>query len=200
MAPLIEGLGFDWVIEQVAKCIDELVELCRPDTLQAVDLLSGTTSRSSFLAPSISITCKPGQALDHIGDSSVDVVVIDPPYYDNVMYAELSDFFYVWLKRTAGHIVPDLFTRSLTDKENEAVANAAKFAGQKGAKALAGRDYQERMARIFQESRRILKQNGIMTLMFTHKATGGLGCTDDGTNAGWIRHHGVVADQYRGRG
>ena len=36
------------------------------------------------------------------GESSVDCVVIDPPYYDNVTYSELSDFFYVWLKRTAG--------------------------------------------------------------------------------------------------
>ena len=49
------------------------------------------------------------------------------PYYDNVMYAELSDFFYVWLKRTAGHVFPELFTRTLTDKQNEAVANPAKF-------------------------------------------------------------------------
>ena len=47
---------------------------------------------------------------------------MDPPYYDNVMYAELSDFFYVWLKRTAGHVFPELFRRKLTDKENEAVA------------------------------------------------------------------------------
>ena len=38
--------------------------------------------------------------------------MMDPPYYDNVMYAELSDFFYVWLKRTAGHVVPELFTRT----------------------------------------------------------------------------------------
>ena len=97
---------------------------------------------------------------------------MDPPYYDNVMYAELSDFFYVWLKRTAGHVVPELFTRTLTDKENEAIANTAKFLGQKGAKLLAGRDYQERMARIFEECRRVLKPDGIMTLMFTHKATG----------------------------
>lgn len=97
---------------------------------------------------------------------------MDPPYYDNVMYAELSDFFYVWLKRTAGRIVPELFTRGLTDKENEAVANPAKFTGQKSAKVLAGRDYQERMARIFEECRRVLKPGGIMTLMFTHKATG----------------------------
>ena len=57
---------------------------------------------------------------------------MDPPYYDNVMYAELSDFFYVWLKRTAGYVYPELFRRQLTDKENEAVANPAKFTGREG--------------------------------------------------------------------
>jgi adenine-specific DNA methylase len=100
---------------------------------------------------------------------------MDPPYYDNVMYSELSDFFYVWLKRTAGYIDRDLgalFRRPLTDKDHEAVANPARFKGQKGAKALAGRDYQERMASIFTECRRVLKADGILTLMFTHKATG----------------------------
>lgn len=168
MAPLIVGLGYDWVIGAVGKCIEELVALARPDTK-----LDGQLLRPAAVTPpSVTITCKPGEALDHIDDASVDVVVMDPPYYDNVMYAELSDFFYVWLKRTAGHVVPELFTRNLTDKDNEAVANPAKFAGQKGAKALAGRDYQDRMARIFEECRRVLKPNGIMTLMFTHKATG----------------------------
>ena len=97
---------------------------------------------------------------------------MDPPYYDNVMYAELSDFFYVWLKRTAGHVFPELFRRKLTDKENEAVANPARFAGQPGAPALAERDYRQRMAAIFAECRRVLKADGVMTLMFTHKATG----------------------------
>ena len=87
------------------------------------------------------------------------------------MYAELSDFFYVWLKRTAGRVFPELFRRNLTDKENEAVANAAKFQGTKGAAALAERDYQERMAMIFAECRRVLKPGGIMTVMFTHKET-----------------------------
>ena len=100
------------------------------------------------------------------------MVVMDPPYYDNVMYAELSDFFYVWLKRTAGHVFPELFRRHLTDKDNEAVANPARFTGEKGAKVLAGRDYQERMASIFAECRRTLKPDGVMTLMFTHKASG----------------------------
>ena len=82
--------------------------------------------------PPVTITCKSGDDLDHLADGSVDVVVMDPPYYDNVMYAELSDFFYVWLKRTAGHVFPELFRRKLTDKEHEAVANPARFAGQPG--------------------------------------------------------------------
>jgi adenine-specific DNA methylase len=98
---------------------------------------------------------------------------MDPPYYDNVMYAELSDFFYVWLKRTAGLLYPELFTGHLTDKDREAVANPARFVGEKGgSKNLAGRDYQRRMAAIFTEQRRVLKPDGIMTVMFTHKASG----------------------------
>ena len=52
------------------------------------------------------------------------------------------------------------------------MANPAKFQGEKGARARAGQDYQERMAAIFAECRRVLKSDGIMTLMFTHKATG----------------------------
>ena len=87
------------------------------------------------------------------------------------MYSELSDFFYVWLKRTAGLVVPQLFSRRLTDKDEEAVANKALFTGQKGADALANRDYQEKMASIFSECRRVLKPSGIMTVMFTHKDT-----------------------------
>ena len=57
---------------------------------------------------------------------------MDPPYYDNVMYGELSDFFYVWLKRTAGLLYPELFMAPLTDKENEAVANPRPTQGQEG--------------------------------------------------------------------
>ena len=178
MAPLVTGIGYDWAVRQTAKCIQELVALVRPD-------LAGDAGRlfddaepepadqpANATPPTITITCKPGDSLDHIDDGSIDAVVMDPPYYDNVMYAELSDFFYVWLKRTAGHVFPELFRRHLTDKENEAVANAAKFPGQVGARALAGKDYQERMAAIFAECRRVLKPDGIMTLMFTHKATG----------------------------
>ena len=172
MAPLIAGVGYDWAIGQTAKCIDELVALVRRGAAGNNDDLFVGAEAAEYAPPPITISCKSGDSLDHIEDGSIDAVIMDPPYYDNVMYAELSDFFYVWLKRTAGHVFPDLFRRNLTDKENEAVANAARFRGEKGAKALAGRDYQERMTSIFAECRRVLKPEGIMTLMFTHKATG----------------------------
>ena len=171
MAPLISGVGYDWAIEKTAKCIDEIISLVRPE---AANHKSGSLFHDDNEAertPPVTITCKPGDNLDHIQDGSIDVVVMDPPYYNNVMYAELSDFFYVWLKRTAGHVFPELFRRNLTDKDNEAVANPTRFQGQKSANRLAARDYQERMASIFAECRRTLKPDGIMTLMFTHKAT-----------------------------
>ncbi len=168
MAPMVVGLGLDWAIEQTSKCINELVSLVRPKITGKDDLFA----TENIPSPPVTISCKPGDSLDHIENDSVDVVVMDPPYYDNVMYAELSDFFYVWLKRTAGYVYPEFFRRNLTDKDSEAVANPARFQDQKGSKAQAGRDYQERMMSIFEECRRVLKSDGILTLMFTHKATG----------------------------
>lgn len=169
MALLAPDLGYDWAIEQTRKCIEELIDL----TTSSAQAQASLIKAAAMEEVSTPVRCLnlSADALAPLDEGSVDAVVMDPPYYDNVMYAELSDFFYVWLKRTAGYIYPELFTRQLTDKENEAVANVAKFKGQKGAKALAYRDYKERMARIFAECHRVLKSDGIMTLMFTHKAT-----------------------------
>lgn len=179
MAPLIVGLGYDWAIEQTGKSLLELIGLLHPE-LDAKKLKKQPSQQFTMLdAPvtqkkqaSVCLTCQSGDALYHIDDHSIDAVVMDPPYYDNVMYAELSDFFYVWLKRTAGYVYPELFTRMLTDKENEAVANPAKFKGQKKPKDLAYDDYRMRMAAIFAECRRVLSKDGVLMLMFTHKATG----------------------------
>ena len=166
MVPLVAGLGYEWAFNKTVDSIQGLINLIGTAPSATLDQ-SGAVDRHEP-----KITCKSGDSLDHIGDGTVDVVVMDPPYYNNVMYAELSDFFYVWLKRTAGLVFPNLFQRILTDKENEAVANPAKFAGQRRAGAMARQDYQDRMALIFQECRRVLKPLGIMTVMFMHKSTG----------------------------
>jgi putative DNA methylase len=172
--PMIVGaLKEDWAIKQIGKCIAELVQLTRGEKLGKNESLGQTfVFNSTYTPPPITITCKSADSMDHLVDSSIDVIVMDPPYYNNVTYAELADFFYVWQKRTVGYLIPELFRTPLTDKDHEAIANPARFKGQKGASALANRDYRERMAAIFAECRRVLKPNGIMTLMFTHKATG----------------------------
>jgi putative DNA methylase len=164
--PTVTGLGYEWVIEQTGKALRELLELLGQSTDGKLEFIEPRAK------PQIQVTSASADALP-LEDATVDCVVMDPPYYDNVMYAELSDFFYVWLKRTAGLLFPGLFTGRLTDKDREAVANPARFVGEKGgAKNLAGRDYQSRMAGIFREQRRVLKTDGIMTVMFTHKASG----------------------------
>ena len=84
-------------------------------------------------------------------------------------------YFYVWLKRTAGYVYPEDFTRHLSEKDMEAIASPARFkgAGTKAASArkLATEDYEAKMAEIFAECRRVIKTEGIMTVMFTHKST-----------------------------
>lgn len=165
MAPTISGLGYDWAIEQTGKALEELIDLASSDP--------GTEPLFIPKKPSgsIQVTLGSGDCLG-LSDASIDCVVMDPPYCNNVTYSELSDFFYVWLKRTAGLLFPNEFSSYLTDKDHEAIANPFRFRGQKQALKLAGRDYQERMAAIFAECRRVIKPNGVMTVMFTHKASG----------------------------
>src|SRR5260370_4435102 len=55
---------------------------------------------------------------------TLDAVITDPPYYDNVSYADLSDFFYVWLKRSIGFLYSEHFSTPLTPKKQEAVMAA----------------------------------------------------------------------------
>ena len=102
-------------------------------------------------------------------DNSFDAVFTDPPYYDNVSYAELSDFFYVWLKRTVGDLYPELFSTPLTPKSKEIVANTIRQGSWEEAKAF----FEENLKKSFQEIYRVLKPNGITTIVYSHKSTSG---------------------------
>jgi len=101
-------------------------------------------------------------------DAMFDTIITDPPYYDNVPYADISDFFYVWLKRTIGHLYPEHFATELTPKKQEAVADAVRHGGSKE-KARAA--YEEMMAKAFAEAHRVLKPGGQMTVVYAHKTT-----------------------------
>ena len=139
------------------------------DSDRLVKSRSNINSESSPLE--ILVTQGNGGYLAHIKAGSITSVVIDPPYFDNVMYAELSDYFYVWEKLTLGRVWPELYSRDLTNKRDEAVANPARFssAGKNKAK-VAYDDYEAKMAAIFNECHRVLRNDGVLTVMFTHKS------------------------------
>ncbi len=123
--------------------------------------------------PEVTVTNHNAANLADVDDESKTLVCIDPPYYDNVQYAELSDYFYVWHKRTLGRVLPHLFAAPLTNKADEAVKNRARFAALgKRADETAHNDYTLKMAAIFAECRRVLRADGVMCVMFTHKAAG----------------------------
>ena len=65
--------------------------------------------------------------------SGPPIVATDPPYYANVGYADLSDFFYVWLRRVLKTIFPDVFATLMVPKDEELVANPYRHGGRKGA-------------------------------------------------------------------
>ena len=100
-----------------------------------------------------------------------DAVITDPPYYDSVPYADLSDFFYVWLRRTVGDLYPEAFRWELTPKDEEAVMNPARFGGGKKGEEIARRHYERLMGEAFGEIRRVLKPDGVAVVMFTHRST-----------------------------
>jgi adenine-specific DNA methylase len=100
-------------------------------------------------------------------DNYFDAVITDPPYYDNVPYSYLSDFFYVWLKRTVGDLYPDLFATPLTPKSEEIVAYSHGEGGLEGGKKF----FEEMIAKAFREIHRVLKPEGIAVIVFAHKTT-----------------------------
>jgi putative DNA methylase len=146
--------GPKWGQIQVAKAYRELCEL-----LEGVHITYGGN-------PPVQIINGTAAHISGVADKSVDLVCMDPPYYDNVQYAELSDFYHVWLKRSLKDLYPEISWPRLTNKREEAVANLARDGSARAAKA----EYEKLMGEIFAESRRVVKDNGVMTLMFTHKA------------------------------
>lgn len=156
----------DWGFSSLIGKFREVVRLAQPST---EGLLA---SGEPVQAPGpVEVSSGSATDLSHLESGSIECVNMDPPYYNNVQYAELSDFFYVWEKRTLGMIYPDRFNGELTDKDNEAVTNPARFEFFKGKqrKQLADADYESKMRDIFAEARRVLRDDGVMIVWFTHK-------------------------------
>ncbi len=156
MAPCSSGAGLAWAIENVITAYEKIAKLHRaPQSAMATVSLGSATN------------------LLDLEDKSVTAVVVDPPYADNVQYSELANFFYVWLKRTQGHRRPEWFSTYLCDHDEEAVVNISRHRKEgeaaKDARIKAHAFYQELMTDTFREAHRILRNDGVLTVMFTHK-------------------------------
>jgi putative DNA methylase len=135
----------------------------------AIDWITSVIAAESFAAPSPRINR--GSALNVPFESgSLDAVITDPPYYDNVPYANIADFFYVWLKRCLGDLYPSDFASIGTPKKQEAVADAKRH-GDDRTKAETA--YEEMMEEAFREASRVLKPAGLLTVVYAHKTTVG---------------------------
>jgi len=119
------------------------------------------------LNQTLKITCKNTSAKSlPFSANFFDAIFTDPPYYDNVPYADLSDFFYVWLKRSVGELFPDLFSTPLTAKSQEAIAEPMR---QKNPEDF----FETMLSDSFKEIHRVLKPHGITTIVYAHKTTAG---------------------------
>ncbi|RLC48365.1 MAG: hypothetical protein DRH70_01175 [Candidatus Coatesbacteria bacterium] len=97
--------------------------------------------------------------LSFIPDASVDAVITDPPYLDNVQYSELADFFYVWLrlalKDSYACFRPELSSRADEMIQNDKMGKGASL-------------FQDSLRDVFAECRRVLKSNGLLVFTFHH--------------------------------
>ena len=100
-------------------------------------------------------------------NSSVHAVITDPPYYDAISYAELSDYFYVWHKRLLQDFYSGVFGTPLTPKSAEIIQESSRQGGKDAAKQF----YEAQMTKAFSEAQRTLMDDGICVVVFAHKST-----------------------------
>ncbi|HEX9641144.1 MAG TPA: DUF1156 domain-containing protein, partial [Candidatus Krumholzibacteria bacterium] len=140
----------------------------------ALDFLEDYVSTQT----SVPLACGAAQSADAtnhpLPDQTAPVWFTDPPYYDAVPYADLSDFFFVWLKRALpGHpLLRDSFdpTNLLTPKRREAVQDETK---RDNGHAKDRAWFEDIMACAFAEGRRVLREDGVGCVVFAHKTTEG---------------------------
>lgn len=136
---------FPWCIDQVEDAYRQIAKLA---TVPLKLFEAGVPNDSR----TVTITKGAAQSLSAVPTQSLRSITVDPPYYDNVMYAECSNYFYVWLKRILGNRFPEIFDTELANEDDEAVMNAARFRSMgKRAKTLATADYENKMFACFKQ-------------------------------------------------
>jgi putative DNA methylase len=107
---------------------------------------------------------------------TLPVLCTDPPYYDNIGYADLSDFFYVWLRRSIGKLYPDIFSTLLVPKTQELVATPYRFDGDKD---KAKRFFEEGLGMAFAKAHEAQHSDYPLTVFYAFKQSES---AEDGVN------------------
>jgi putative DNA methylase len=102
-------------------------------------------------------------------DHYFDAIITDPPYYDNIFYSVLADFFYVWKRPILNLVQPELFSSPITDSSHELVASTKRS----GAAQKAHLDYCQQLSLALQEAARVLKPDGIFSFVYSHSSLQG---------------------------
>jgi adenine-specific DNA methylase len=148
-------------------CIDKLIEslewACEPWEIACGNNAEHgeKVSTEDELSGSAMLWCASATESQHIADGSLDLVITDPPFGDNVQYAELGEFFYVWLRLALKDRYPKQFGAEYTPKMLEAVANKARHDDPDAF-------YQRLLTECWREAYRILKPGGILAFTFHH--------------------------------
>lgn len=148
-----------------------------PETPPFVDVSGGSCGQIEWMIRVIKRESQgglPSQTLVGDGatlglpDSVVSAVVTDPPYFDEAAYADLSDFFYVWIKRAIGDFVPHSLTTPQTPKSHEATALKHRHGGDA---ADADKHFTDKLGDVFAEAKRVSKPGEIFSIIFAHQET-----------------------------
>lgn len=108
------------------------------------------------------------------------LISTDPPYYDVIPYSDLSDFFYVWLRRLLSDIYPDLFTTLLTPKANELIADSDRAGSEEKAKSF----FEQGMIQTFSHFREVSSPDYPLTVYYAYKQQEKKGA-DNEASTGW---------------
>jgi putative DNA methylase len=115
--------------------------------------------------PAATVRQMDARAIASVGLSNI-AVATDPPYFDNIGYADLSDFFYVWLRRALGDVYPNLFATILTPKSAELIANPYRHGGDTGA---AKTYFQEGFQHVFSQVAQLQRSDIPISIVYAFK-------------------------------
>ena len=146
--------------------------------LAAVDALCDTVALEQT-KPSFGHSQVANATAHPLPDDAANAFITDPPYYDAVPYADLSDFFFVWLRRTLGDLHAALFGDAATPKDEECIVDETK--------GLTSQKFEATMLQAMAEGRRVLAPTGVGLVVFAHKSTAGWEAQLQAMiDAGWI--------------